>query len=64
MIIKPQESFRLLGTSIRLDSGKTYQAINATNQPDWESKGLVFVLVDGDIDGASFLLEKGEYEIV
>jgi len=39
-----------------LDSSRVYSAIHATNQPDWEKHGLIFV------DG--FLLERGEYEIV
>ncbi len=39
-----------------LDSNKVYNAVHATNQPDWEKYGLIF------LDG--FLLERGEYEIV
>ena len=53
MKIKPNESYHLMGTSITLDKNKVYEGIIATNQPDYEEKGLVFC---GDI-----LLARGEY---
>ena len=56
MQVKPLHNYKLLGTSIVLDCKKTYDATPATNQPDWEEKGLIFV------DG--ILLEAGEYLIV
>jgi hypothetical protein len=56
MKVKPNESYKLLGTSTTLDKNRTYNADHATNQPDWEERGLIFV--------EEILLEKGEYEIV
>lgn len=56
MKVKPNESYKLLGTSITLVKGKTYNATIATNQPDYEEKGLIFV--------EGILLATGEYEIV
>ena len=58
MKIKPNENYKLMGTYpvITLDKNKVYDGIIATNQPDYEEKGLVFC---GDI-----LLERGEYEVV
>ena len=40
----------------RLDSEKVYDAEKATNQPNWEKLGLVFV--------EGYLLNGEEYEIV
>ena len=54
--VKPLMDYQLLGTNEALDSNKIYTAVHATNQPDWQRRGLIFV------DG--FLLEHGEYEIV
>jgi len=59
MRIKPKLSFKLLGTSIQLDKNEIYDAEPATNQPDWERRGLVFV---GDAPG--FLLGKDDYTVV
>jgi len=56
MRVKPKLDYHLTGTSITLDSSKVYEAIHATNQPDWEEKEKIFV------DGV--LLEKGEYSII
>jgi hypothetical protein len=56
MKVKPNESYKLLGTSITLDKNLVYDADHATNQPDWKERGLIFV--------EEILLEKGEYEIV
>ena len=55
MKIKPNENYQLMGTYpvITLDKNKVYDGIIATNQPDYEEKGLVFC---GDI-----LLARGEY---
>jgi hypothetical protein len=45
--------------------GEVYQAENATNQPDWREKGLVFVSKPVNYPFTTeLLLEKGEYEIV
>lgn len=57
MKIQPKESFQQLGTQTKLVAGQTYDATHATNQPDWEAKGLIFVQPDG------MLLAKGDYTI-
>ena len=59
--IKPAASYKLTGTSIKLSKDKTYTACNATNQPDWEEKGKIFV--DDDY-GFGFMLERGEYTVL
>jgi len=51
--VKPNLSYELLGTNIKLDKNKTYLAVPATNQPDWKSKGLMFV--------GGMLLSKEQY---
>jgi hypothetical protein len=56
MKVKPNESYKLLGTSISLVKGRVYKAAIATNQPDYKKKGLIFV--------KGVLLCNGEYEIV
>jgi hypothetical protein len=60
MRVRPLESYKLLGTEIELDKNKVYDAVPATNQPDWETKGLIFV--DDDYH-FGFLLRQGEYTI-
>lgn len=57
--IRPKLDYKLLGTSLQLDKTKTYEAIWAKNQPDWEERELIFV---GPEPG--FLLERGEYQII
>ena len=54
--VKPNMDYQLLGTSIRLDKNKSYLATPATNQPDHEKLGLIFV---GEV-----LLERGEYTLL
>ena len=59
----PKLDYHLLGTDIKLKAGQTYQAVDATNQPDWKARGLIFVLLDAnDQDGPSMLLERAEYD--
>ena len=55
MRVRPLESYKLLGTEIKLDKTKVYDAVPATNQPDWETKGLMFV---GEV-----LLSRDEYTV-
>jgi hypothetical protein len=62
MKIRPNANYQMTGTNIRLDSLKVYEAVSATNQPDWNEKGKVFCLLPDTED--SFLLEAGEYEII
>jgi hypothetical protein len=65
MKIRPLLNFHLLGCDSRhtLDSAKWYDATPATNQPEWQEKGKVFVSFDHpDIDPENaILLESGDY---
>ena len=56
MKIRPLENYKLLGTSIQLDKTQVYDAIPASNQPDYIRDGKVFA---GDM-----LLVRDEYEVV
>jgi len=58
LFVKPKKNFRHIGwaTMETLDKTKTYKAIKAVNQPDWEAKGLIFI--------DDFLLNKDEYDVV
>jgi hypothetical protein len=56
MRVKPNESYKLLGTNIVLDKDKTYQATLAYCTPNNKERKAIFV------DG--MLLEEGEYTIV
>lgn len=64
MKVRPNENYRLLGTSIVLDNTKSYNYSHATNQPDWKEKGLIFVHESDEDDCVGVLLGTGEYEIV
>jgi hypothetical protein len=63
MKAKPLHNYKLLGTDIVLDVRKTYGFSHATNQPDWEEKGLIFIH-ERKYDPVGVLLERGEYLIV
>ena len=56
MRVRPKKDFKMLGTSDTLDKTRAYKATKATNQPNWEAKGLIFV--------GNFLLGKDDYEVV
>lgn len=43
MRVKPNRSYKLLGTSIELDKERVYDAVKATNQPNYKQEGLIFV---------------------
>jgi len=69
MKIIPHLNFHLTGTDykLRLVAGNVYPAMPATNQPDHESRGLIFVPfdpADSEFEGDSILLENGDYTIV
>jgi hypothetical protein len=67
MIIQPKDDFRLLGMGYNLpmlDKTRTYDARPATNQPDWEAKGKIFVSFHSLTEEPSILLERGDYEII
>ena len=64
-VVRPRSDFRMLGSGISLSSSKTYTAIDAINQPNWESRGLVFVLdAEGDTGNIGFLLDQHDYVVV
>ena len=58
MFVKPKKNFRHISwaTTETLDKTKAYKATRATNQPNWEAKGLIWV--------ENFLLNKDEYDVV
>ena len=56
MRVRPKMNFKMMGTSDTLDKTRAYKATKATNQPDWEAKGLVFI--------GNFLLSTDDYEVV
>lgn len=70
MKIRPKINYRLhVGHLDAVDSTLVYDAIDATNQPDWEAEGKVFLLCDyegkpSDDGQHAILLSRGEYEIV
>lgn len=61
--VVPKESFKMLGTGLKLVKGRVYDASPATNQPDYEAQGKIFVRIpEHPEDG--FLLSREDYEIV
>lgn len=53
----PARSFRLLGTDIELQAGVPHRAVDATNQPEWKAKGLLFVYENNsDLDDCRCIL--------
>jgi len=67
MIIQPIENFKLLGVGYgppALNKNKHYKARPATNQPDWEQKGKVFVSFYDDQEEPSILLDHFDYVII
>ena len=64
-VVRPRSDFKLMGSGISVSSSKTYTAIDAINQPNWESRGLVFVLdAEGDTGNIGFLLDQHDYVVV
>ena len=65
MKVKPNLDYELLGTGIKLDHTRVYEAEWAINQPDWVWRGALFVQgAAGDTSRIGFLLEEGEYEMI
>lgn len=64
MRVKPKLAYRHANypASTALDPAKVYEAVHATNQPDWKEKGKIFV--DSPNGAPEMLLMEGEYEIV
>lgn len=54
--VQPKLNYWHPGLGIRLDCHKTYNAIHATNQPNWKEERKIFV--------DEILLKKGEYTII
>lgn len=64
-VVRPRSDFKLMGSGLSLSATKTYTAIDAINQPNWESRGLVFVLdAEGDTGNIGFLLDQHDYVMV
>ena len=57
LIIRPNRSYHLASTDIRLNKHNLYQGEIATNQPNYKEKGLIFVM-------GCILLNKNEYTII
>lgn len=53
MRVRPKMNYHLLGTEIKLDKTKVYEAEEARNQPYYKERGLVFV--------EGVLLARNEY---
>ena len=47
----------------QLNKDKTYKAVIATNQPDYQKEGKIFVEPNDDLR-IELLLKKGEYEVI
>ena len=62
--IRPKRAYRHANypESTALDPTVVYDAVHATNQPDWKKQGKIFVESPGN--APELLLEKGDYEIV
>ena len=62
MKVIPKRDYKLLGTDIRVTAGKVYDAVPASNQPDYKEKGKIFITnAENDVTGLGFLFETGEY---
>ena len=65
MRVQPLNNFRMLGTQIHVSKDKVYDAIHATNQPNWKERGLIFIVgAEGDSTDLGFLLDKTDYTVV
>ena len=65
MKVRPKESYKVLSTEISVTAGTVYDAVPATNQPDYEKDGKIFITnAEGDSTVIGLLLVRGEYETV
>jgi hypothetical protein len=65
--VKPKMDFTMAGTwpRIKLDKTKEYEAIHASNQPDWEEEGKIFVIgAENDGGDIGFLLSRDDYLLI
>ena len=56
MKVRPKENYKLYCTRIKISKDKIYDAVIATNQPNYKEEGKIFV--------DEILLTKDEYDIV
>jgi hypothetical protein len=66
LLIRPKLAFENVGGNwcIKLNPKRIYRADVAVNQPDYKIRGKIFVDVKRKCGTDSFLLEKGDYDIV
>ena len=65
MRVRPLNDFKMLSTRISVSKDKVYDAIPATNQPDWEERGRIYIQsAEGDTSGIGFLLDNTDYEVI
>lgn len=62
MNIKPKLNYSIEGYG-QLDKDKKYKTTIATNQPDYDKDGLIFVEPNEDLR-IEFLLNKDEYTVI
>ena len=68
--VRPKLDYVQLGTQVRLSSHRVYDAISATNQPNYKKRRAIFVMCDGwgnpagdPEESVGLLLEGDEYSI-
>ena len=55
----------MLSRRISVSKDKVYDAIPATNQPNWKERGLIFIQgAEGDTSDIGFLLDNTDYEVI
>jgi hypothetical protein len=64
LIIRPTCDVEFLGTSIKLSRAYEYEAIHATNQPNWKKEGKVFVKHGFGEDEWTPCIDARDYRIV
>ena len=66
-VVRPRSDFKLMGSGLSLSATKTYTAIDAINQPNWESRGLIFIIdAEGDDpeNPLGVLLDQHDYVVI
>ena len=58
-VVIPMQSFELAGTDIKLQAKTPHFAVDATNQPNYKKKKLVFVFENAEA-ARNFLTDNGE----
>ena len=64
MKVQPKLAYRHANypSNTALDPTRATEAVHATNQPDWEAEGKIFV--DSPNGAPEMLLLRGEYTII